>query len=237
VKNPILITPVKDSLRTAREIIHSLRSGNTEIPYYIFDDYSSRETKRWLDANSIKYDYKVINLSKHVRKSPPNYRTTLIMAQKLALENGSHLAIVESDVYASPETIMELNRLVDELPEAGLVGAVTVDASGEINFPYNYATAIDKPLIFASAKSISFCCTILSNKLLEKFNFEDLPRNNDWFDVYISKKSRQMGFSNYVIKSLPVLHKPHSSRPWKHLKYTNPLLYYFKKIISNRDRI
>ena len=155
----------------------------------------------------------------------------------MALENGTNLAIVESDVYATAETILELNKLTEELPEAGLVGAVTVDQTGEINFPYNYATAIDKPLIFASAKSISFCCTILSKTFLERFDFNDLPANNDWFDVYISRKSRQMGFSNYVVKSLQVVHQPHSSRPWKLLKYKNPVLYYLKKIIHRRDRI
>lgn len=237
MKNPILITPVKDSLKTTREIIHSLRSGDKEIPYYIFDDYSSRETRLWLEANSLKYNYQLISLAKHVKKSSPNYRTTLILARELALENDTNLAIVESDVYATPETILELNKLAGKLPDAGLVGAVTVDPAGEINFPYNYATAIDKPLIFASAKSVSFCCTILSKKLLEKFDFSDLPRGNDWFDVYISKKSRQMGFNNYVVKSLQVLHEPHSSRPWKLLKYKNPVLYYLKKIIHRRDRI
>ena len=237
MKNPILITPVKDSLKTAREIIKLLRSESKDIPYYIFDDYSSRETRRWLEENSVRYDYKVIGLEKHVRKSPPNYRTTLIMARKMALDNNSHLAIVESDVYAKPETITALNQLADELTDAGLVGAVTVDHSGEINFPYKYATAIDKPLIFASAKSVSFCCTILTNSFLQKFDFSELPQNMDWFDVYISKKSRQLGFSNYVVKSLPVIHRPHSSRPWKHLKYKNPILYYMKKIVKRRDRI
>jgi len=237
VKTPILITPVKDSLKTTHEIIHSLRGINKDIPYYIFDDYSSREKKNWLEQNASMYNYSLINLAKFVKKSSPNYRTTLIMAWKLALENNSHLAIVESDVYATAETILELNRMADELTDAGLVGAVTVDLNGEINFPYNYATAIDKPLIFASAKSLSFCCTILTNNLLKRFDFNELPKNIDWFDVYISRKSRQMGFSNYVVKSLPVLHQPHSSRPWKHLKYKNPLLYYIKKIIKRRDRI
>jgi len=237
VKNPILITPVKDSLKTTREMISSLRAVSQDIPYYIFDDFSSKETRRWLEENSARYGYKVIGLEKHTKKSSPNYRTTLILAQKLAIENGAHLAIVESDVFARHETILELNKLAEELNDAGLVGAVTVDTAGEINFPYAFATAIDKPTIFASAKSVSFCCTVLSLRMLEKFDFNELPQNMDWFDVFISRKSRQLGFSNYVVKSLPVVHKPHSSRPWKNLKYKNPILYYLKKIIKQRDRI
>ena len=218
-------------------MIGSLRGLNQEIPYYIFDDFSSKETRRWLEGNAEKYNFKVIGLEKHTKSSSPNYRTTLILAQQLALENRSHLAIVESDVFATNETLIGLNKLTDELADAGLVGSVTVDLTGEINFPYTYATAIDKPTVFASAKSVSFCCTILSLQLLEKFDFNELPLNMDWFDVYISRKSRQLGFSNYVVKNLPVVHKPHSSRPWKHLKYTNPILYYLKKFIKRRDRI
>jgi hypothetical protein len=237
VKNPVLITPVKDSLKTTREMISSLRAVNQDIPYFIFDDFSSKETRRWLEDNSAQYGFKVIGLEKHTKKSPPNYRTTLILAQKIAIENGAHLAIVESDVFAKHETILELNKLANELTDAGLVGSVTVDTAGEINFPYAYATAIDKPTIFASAKSVSFCCTVLSLRMLEKFDFNELPQNIDWFDVYISRKSRQLGFSNYVVKNLPVVHKPHSSRPWKNLKYKNPILYYLKKIIKQRDRI
>jgi len=237
VKNPILITPVKDSLKTTREIISSLRAINQDIPYFIFDDFSSKDTRRWLEENALHFGYKVIGLEKHTKKSSPNYRTTLILAQKIALENGAHLAIVESDVFAKHETIIGLNKLADELTDAGLVGSVTVDTAGEINFPYSYATAIDKPAIFASAKSVSFCCTVLSLRMLEKFDFNELPQNMDWFDVFISRKSRQLGFSNYVVKNLPVVHKPHSSRPWKNLKYKNPVLYYLKKIIMQRDRI
>jgi GT2 family glycosyltransferase len=237
VKLPILITPVKDSLKTTRETIHSLRSVNRDIPYFILDDYSSKETRRWLEENAARYSYTVINLEKHTKKSSPNYRTALILARNLAIENRSHLIIVESDVFATYETIIELNKLADDLTDAGLVGSVTVDGNGEINFPYTYATAIDKPSIFASAKSLSFCCTVISLRMLEKFDFAELPQNLDWFDVFISRKSRQLGFSNYVVKNLPVIHKPHSSRPWKQLKYKNPILYYLKKIILNRDRI
>lgn len=237
MKLPILITPVKDSLKTTRETIHSLRSVNRDIPYFIFDDYSSKETRRWLEEHANHYGYTIISLEKHTKKSSPNYRTALILARNLAIDNRSHLIIVESDVFAKHETLIELNKLADELTDAGLVGSVTVDGNGEINFPYTYATAIDKPSIFASAKSLSFCCTVISLRMLEKFDFDELPQNLDWFDVFISRKSRQLGFSNYIVKNLPVVHKPHSSRPWKQLKYKNPILYYLKKIILHRDRI
>ena len=42
----------------------------------------------------------------------------------------------------------------------------------------------------------------------------------------------------YILQiSNPVLHKPHSSRPWKQLKYKNPLLYYWRKLTQRRDKI
>ena len=37
--------------------------------------------------------------------------------------------------------------------------------------------------------------------------------------------------------SLPVLHRPHQSRPWKQLKYKNPLKYYWLKFTKGLDKI
>ncbi|MBT6766855.1 MAG: glycosyltransferase family 2 protein, partial [Prolixibacteraceae bacterium] len=59
----------------------------------------------------------------------------------------------------------------------------------------------------------------------------------DWFDVFISRQSKKSGFNNYLAKGIEVLHLPHSSRPWKNLKYTKPALYYLKKYLYKRDRI
>jgi hypothetical protein len=56
-------------------------------------------------------------------------------------------------------------------------------------------------------------------QFLQKFDFKILSQNKDWFDVYISRQSKKMGFKNYLAKGIEVLHLPHSSRPWKHLKY------------------
>jgi GT2 family glycosyltransferase len=158
------------------------------------------------------------------------------MSQKMALEAGSSLIIVESDVMVEPHTLQSLIQLQNQKQLAGMVAAVTTDQNGEINFPYNHISGTE-PDIINTKRSLSFCCTLLSNQFLARFDFMELKANKDWYDVHISKKSRTLGFDNLLVKSLPVIHLPHSSRPWKMEKYKNPISYYFKKFFLKRDRI
>ena len=53
----------------------------------------------------------------------------------------------------------------------------------------------------------------------------------------ISHQSLKEGFKNYLFTTLPVLHQPHGSRPWKQLKYKNPLKYYWLKYTKGLDKI
>ncbi len=237
MKDLVIITPVKDSLITLRDTISSISGQSGNFEHFIFDDFSSAETRKWIDTNSSNMGYQVIGLEKHTAKKSPNYRTILLMARELSLKKDAHLIIVESDVILPPDILNGLNRLADELPNAGMIGSVTVDPNGKVNFPYLYASDDGKTGTYISEHSLSFCCTLLTNNLLTKFNFNELPETLDWFDVPITKRSRSLGFKNYISKDLTVLHQPHGSRPWKMLKYTNPVLYYFKKIINRRDRI
>lgn len=237
MKDLILITPVKDSLNTLRETIGSIALVTKKFEYYIFDDFSTVETRQWLDENAEKYGYQVTGLENHTTKKSPNYRTILLMAREMSLKKNTHLVIIESDVIVHPETITGLNRLADTLPNAGMIGSVTVDHEGKVNFPYLYAAKDGQTGTYISEHSISFCCTLLTNNFLQKFDFNELPETLDWFDVPITRKSRALGFKNYISKDFSVLHQPHGSRPWKQLKYKNPLLYYFKKFIFRRDRI
>lgn len=237
MKDLVLITPVKNSINTLRETVNSIASKANDFTYYIFDDFSTSDTREWLDENSAKFGYQVIGLEQHTTKKSPNYRTILLMAREMALKGNAHLIIIESDVVVGPDTINGLNRLADELPDAGLIGAVTVDHEGKVNFPYLYALTDGKTGTYVSEHSISFCCTLLTNDFLRKFDFNELPETLDWFDVPITRKSRSLGFINYISKELPVFHQPHGSRPWKMLKYKNPILYYLKKFIFRRDRI
>ncbi|MCX6226585.1 MAG: glycosyltransferase [Bacteroidia bacterium] len=237
MKDLVLIIPVKDSLNTASETVRSIASATNSFDFYVFDDFSTAETRQWLDENSVKYGYQVIGLEKHTTKKSPNYRTILLMAREMSLKKNAHLVIIESDVIVKADTISGLNRLADELPNAGLIGAVTVDHEGKINFPYLKASNDEKTESYVFEHSISFCCTLLTNNFLQEFDFNELPVSLDWFDVPISKKSRTMGFNNYISKDLMVFHQPHGSRPWKMLKYSNPVLYYLKKFLFRRDRL
>lgn len=237
MKNIIVVTPVKDSLETLKQTIRSIASSTARVEHLIFDDFSTPETRQWMEEHTGEFGYRVIGLENHTTKKSPNYRTILILAREIALQKNANLVIIESDVVVNPNTIQGLNQLSDSFPDAGLIGAITVDKDGKINFPYLYALSDGNVGTYISEHSISFCCTLLTNQFLQQYNFDELPQSLDWFDVPITKKSRALGYSNYLSKELPVLHLPHGSRPWKMLKYKNPVLYYLKKIIFRRDRI
>ena len=229
---PHIIMPVKDSLDTAEQAIRAIvTSGHTLT---VYDDYSTEENAARLDRLQKELGIRVVHISEHVNHPSPNYRWVLIQVQREALEKGQDLVIVESDVIVRPETI---DQLIDASRKSnvGMVAAVTVDEAGKINFPYEYAQKIheDGPC----SKRFSFCCTLLTNAFLGAYDFEQLDPEKNWYDVHISHMAVKLGYVNILQISNPVLHKPHSSRPWKQLKYSNPILYYWRKLTQRRDKI
>jgi len=233
---PVVITPVKNSLATLKQTIKAIADSNVALDYYIFNDFSDQETEEYLEKNQQLFNYQLVNLRDHVDTPSPNYRTVLIMAQNLALKANSDLIIVESDVIVEPNTIKELLKHTGTQNNVGMVAAITQDEKGQINFPYNHISNAE-PDIIHTKRSLSFCCTLLTNQYLQAIDLKQLQQDKDWYDVHISRQSRSLGFENLLIKSLPVLHLPHSSRPWKMEKYRNPIKYYFKKFFLKRDRI
>jgi hypothetical protein len=232
----IVITPVKDSLETTKETIHSILKSNGNFHYCIYNDFSSEETTAELKLMSKEYQFELVNLSDVTNTPSPNYRLVLQMAQKKALSLGLPLIIVESDVEVKPNTLTELVQQSKKRMQCGMVAAITRDMDGKINFPYlNFKKTREK--IIKTKHSLSFCCTLLTPALLNQYNFAELSSDKHWYDVSISRKSISLGLNNYLLISSGVLHKPHSSRPWKQLKYTNPLKYYYLKLIKRLDRI
>lgn len=226
-----ILMPVKDSIETTERAIRAIvDSGHTLT---VYDDNSMPANAARLDALQSELGIQVIHIGDYTNHPSPNYRWVLIEAQRKALEQGAHIIIIESDVIVQPDTITKMIEAVQ--PNVGMVAAVTTDRLGIINFPYEYARVFknDAP----RRKRFSFCCTLLTNELLRTYPFDQLDPSKNWYDVHISHVSLQRGFDNILQISNPVLHLPHSSRPWKKLKYTHPLRYYWNKLIHGRDKI
>ena len=232
----IVITPVKDSLKTTTETIHSILKSDGKFYYCVYNDFSSEENTAELKSMSKEYQFELVNLSEITSTPSPNYRLVLQLAQKKAISLGLPLIIVESDVEVKPNTLTELVQQSKKRMQCGMVAAITKDIDGTINFPYlNFKKTKEK--IIKTKHSLSFCCTLLTPALLNQYDFNELSSGKHWYDVSISRKSIALGLNNYLLISTGVLHKPHSSRPWKQLKYTNPIKYYYLKLIKRLDRI
>ena len=232
----IAITPVKDSPETTKKTIEAVCQSDVELEYIVFDDFSLPETKTLLKQLQKQKGFQLIHLEDITRSPSPNYKLVLEIAQQKAIEQQKPLIIIESDVIVAPNTIRKLLEITKSLQTPGLVGAITTDAEGNYNFPYNFEKSKSSDTINTS-HSLSFCCTLLSLDFLETYSFKELSQQKDWYDVTISRQSKKSGYQNYLAKGVEVLHLPHSSRPWKNLKYSNPILYYIKKIFNKRDRI
>ena len=228
-----VIMPVKDSPDTTCEAIDSLLQI-PNIDLTIYNDFSTAENTTLLKDLSEKHGFRLVNWAEHTDHPSPNYRLTLQDAQQRALEAGAHLVIVESDVLVQPDTLERLANMVND--KVAMVAAVTVDTDGNINFPYQYARHLHGDVV-ETQKRFSFCCTLLSNKFLQACDFRQLDPSKSWYDVTISHQATRLGFRNILMLNNPVIHRPHSSRPWKQMKYSRPLLYYWQKITRKRDRI
>ena len=235
-----IITPVKDSIASTLETAEAILSSKIRSPfaYTIYNDFSTAENTVILEKFVAERGSKMrlVNLAEITFHPSPNYLLILQMSQEQALKSGADLLIVESDVVVRPNTLQALVDGAAEHRDCGIAASVTVNDNGDINYPYEYARGHEGEC-YPTRKHCSFCCSLLTNSLLKAYDFHSLNPDKHWFDVSISQQSRALGFNNYLFANLPVVHRPHASRPWKQLKYTNPLKYYWLKFSQGRDSI
>ncbi len=233
-----IIMPVKDSIERTREAVTAvLESVTNPSVLTIYDDNSLTENAKQLQLWSEKEGWAYCSIKSLTNTPSPNYLYILQDARRKAICKNKDLIIVESDVIVKSDTFAKMIKAKStETGKIGLVAAVTVNEQNEINYPYEFAKKIDDNRI-KTQKHLSFCCTLLSNELLKECDFDLFPKNKHWYDVTISKRSLDLGFDNFLLLDTPVKHYPHSSRPWKRLKYTNPLLYYWRKLFYGKDKI
>ena len=233
-----IITPVKDSIELTIQTIEAILASDITVPYtyFVYNDFTSEENTARLKEASQKMGFELVNLSDLTDHPSPNYLLILQRAQQKAIEAEAGLLIVESDVVVKKDTLQSLFDGALERTDCGIAASVTVDEKGEINYPYLFAKG-NENRIYPEKKHLSFCCSLLSLRFLKAFDFQQLDPKKNWHDVTISHRSLKEGFTNYLFTSLPVWHRPHSSRPWKQLKYTNPLKYYWLKFTKGLDKI
>ena len=232
---PLIYMPVKDAIDIAEKAIRRLCTW--QVPFTVWNDRSSDISTTRLHELSDELGFHLIDVADLTEHPSPNYHMLLCRAQAEALAANKDLVIVESDVLVQPDTLQHLLD-ANGNTSCGMVAAVTHDEQGNINFPYIYARKLDiSTPQQETTKRLSFCCTLITNAFLRAFDFSLLNSEKDWFDVTISKASRQYGFKNLLLLDAPVTHLPHASRPWKQLKYTHPLKYYWLKLIHGRDKI
>ena len=233
-----IITPVKDSIDSTLLTVKAVLASRITVPYTytIYNDFSTAENTARLERAAADMGFRLVNLSDLTSHPSPNYLLVLQRTQAESIAEDAALCIVESDVIVQPDTLQRLYDGALERDDCGIAASVTVDDAGEVNYPYLFAKSLPKG-IAETKKHCSFCCSLLTPRLLEAFPFTELNPEKNWFDVTISHESRQRGFRNYLFTSLPVIHRPHQSRPWKMLKYKNPLKYYWLKFTKGLDKI
>lgn len=238
MKNLHIITPVKDAIDSTLETIQAVISSQLDVPhtYTIYNDYSTQENTARLEDASCKLGFELVNLSDLTDTPSPNYLFVLQHERRACIEEDAALLIVESDVVVKPDTLQGLWDSANQRPETGIAAAATVDEEGNINYPYEFVKDLRNQVI-DSRKHCSFCCSLLTPELLRRVDFDTLDTKKNWFDVTISHLALKAGLHNYIHTTLPVLHRPHASRPWKKLKYTNPLKYYLIKWFKGYDKI
>ena len=233
-----VLTPVKDSIDFTLETIEAIMQSEVTVPftYTVYNDFSTEENTRRLEEASRRYGFRLINLSDVTSHPSPNYLLVLQMAQQEALAADAGMLIVESDVVVKKDTLQSLFNVAAERGDCAIAAAVTVDETGAINYPYLHAKG-NEGKIYPEKKHCSFCCSLLTPKFLQTYDFHQLDPAKNWYDVTISHEALKKGFRNYLFANLPVWHRPHGSRPWKQLKYKNPLKYYWLKFTKGLDKI
>ena len=238
MKSLHIVTPVKDSIDSTLETIKAILNSKINVPYTytVYNDFSTAENTALLEKYSKELGFKLVNISDLTDHPSPNYLLVLRRCRKEAIAADAGFLLVESDVVVAQDTLQGLFDGASQQKYCAIAASVTVDDNGEINYPYEYARG-NEGKCYAVKKHCSFCCSLLTPEFVQKMDFDELDPTKHWYDVQISHEALNLGFKNYLFANLPVVHRPHQSRPWKQLKYKNPLKYYWIKFTKGFDKI
>ena len=116
-----IITPVKDSIDSTLETVRAIKASAINVPhtYTIYNDFSTAENTKRLEAASKELGFTLVNLSDVTTHPSPYYLLVLQRVQKECIERDAAMLIVESDVVVAPHTLHPLGGTPHRLSGIG----------------------------------------------------------------------------------------------------------------------
>src|SRR5690606_17248449 len=133
----------------------SIANCRSKVHHIVYNDFSTKETRRLLEESRAEYHFELIHLEDITNNPSPNYKLVLKDAQARALKRNVSFIIVESDVKVKEDTFERMLNFETTHRESGLIGAITIDEAGDINFPY-LKFKNEKEEIIRTKRSLSF---------------------------------------------------------------------------------
>ena len=104
-----IIMPVKDSIETVREALNCLyTSSDLNWRFTLYNDYSTPENTEALKQLSEHYEFELVNWAERTKHPSPNYRFTLIDAQRKALQEQADLLIIVRISQTAKEQVVDI---------------------------------------------------------------------------------------------------------------------------------
>ncbi len=215
MNNLHVITVVKNSIESALITIDSILTSECTVnfKFYVYNDFSSDETKEKLEIESQKLHFSLINLCDFSSNKSSNLLKIIQLAQQNAIADKAHLLFIDSDIVIGTNTIQRLYENAGIHQKVGMISAITTNIHGKITSPFLF-TKDFKTGIFETKKSLHFCCIILTYNLLSSIDFRDIKSEKVNINAAISKTAIGKGFFNYLLTSVQVLYFPHKTSFW-----------------------
>ncbi|MDR1682107.1 MAG: hypothetical protein LBS25_01770 [Candidatus Symbiothrix sp.] len=228
-----IISPAWNVSDNVQRMISAVVSSKVVFPfeYTVYSACIEDEQNRKLTKLAGEHHFKMAQLND--KTSAPNIQLTQILqhAQKKAMNAGVPLLVVWPEVLVAKDTIQELFEYGRMMERSGLISAIVRDAKGNIAQPHSFAMSYNRGIV-PTHHNVGLFCALFTSRLLAIIDFTDLPDTKESFEAKISKRSRRLGFKNYMITTSSVEWTPKRGRYTLLQEDMNWLKYQWFKLVK-----
>ncbi|MDR0547722.1 MAG: hypothetical protein LBG77_09145 [Dysgonamonadaceae bacterium] len=195
-----IVTPIWNAADSVKRSIAAIVSSKVVFPfeYTVYNACLAGDKLKKLTELSAQYHFNVVSVNPS-GSSPISLLVEMLrQAQQQALLAEVPLLWVSPDVVVNKDTVQELFEYRRFMERAGLISALVHDSKDIIAAPHLYAWKYNRGIV-PTHQNVGLSCVLFTPRLLAAIDFGDLPDTEEAFDVRISKRSRRLGFRNYLI--------------------------------------